>query len=149
MQPCSGINREQTGKYAKSCSLRAISNTERKCVERFVDLPSVPRVFCVNRQRRSPIAAFCCLADFASPVESKRKLVGAVGIEPNTGRNSRIGAIDCPQITHRSGKCQRMRHFSIADLARTNHMNSGRLGSLPGSRLNSVSWTNFPCFWVS
>jgi hypothetical protein len=29
-------------------------------------------------------AAFCCLVDFASPVESKRKLVGAVGIEPTT-----------------------------------------------------------------
>jgi hypothetical protein len=25
--------------------------------------------------------AFCCLADFTSSVESKRKLVGAVGIE--------------------------------------------------------------------
>jgi hypothetical protein len=27
------------------------------------------------------IAAFYCLADFPSPVESKRRLVGAVGIE--------------------------------------------------------------------
>ena len=27
----------------------------------------------------SLIAAFCCLADFASPVESKRKLVGGGG----------------------------------------------------------------------
>jgi hypothetical protein len=30
---------------------------------------------------------YCCLADFASPVESKRKLVGAVGIENTPGRN--------------------------------------------------------------
>ena len=29
-------------------------------------------------------AAFCCLAAFASPVLSERKLVGAVGIEPTT-----------------------------------------------------------------
>ena len=29
-------------------------------------------------------AAFCCLADFVSSVESERKLVGAVGIEPTT-----------------------------------------------------------------
>jgi hypothetical protein len=28
------------------------------------------------------IAAFCCLAEFASPLERMRKLVGAVGIDP-------------------------------------------------------------------
>lgn len=43
------------------------------------------------------IAAFCCLADFASPVESKRKLVGAVGIEPGRPPNSQQSATDKPQ----------------------------------------------------
>src|SRR5712692_9840656 len=33
------------------------------------------------------IAAFCCLAVFASPLERMRKLVGAVGIENNTDWN--------------------------------------------------------------
>jgi hypothetical protein len=32
-------------------------------------------------QTHSGWSAFCCLADLTNPVESKRKLVGAVGIE--------------------------------------------------------------------
>jgi hypothetical protein len=47
--------------------------------------------------------------------------------EPNTGRTSRLDEIDCPQTGRQSGKGQRMRHFSIADLARTNHTLLGRL----------------------
>jgi hypothetical protein len=50
-----------------------------------------------------------------------------VGVEANTGRHSRIGVIDCPQTGRGSGKCQRMRHFSIADLAPKNHKFCGRL----------------------
>jgi hypothetical protein len=50
-----------------------------------------------------------------------------VGIEPNTGRALRIDEMDCPQTGRQSGKCQRMRHFSIADVARTNHMFWGKL----------------------
>src|SRR5215472_4043243 len=39
----------------------------------------------LKRRRTSVLnAAFCCLVDFVSSVESERKLVGAVGIENST-----------------------------------------------------------------
>jgi hypothetical protein len=50
-------------------------------------VPSVPRSFALTADVSLLIAAFCCLAEFASPLERMRKLIGAVGIENNTERN--------------------------------------------------------------
>jgi len=47
----------------------------------------VPRSFTLTADVSQLIAAFCCLAEFASPLERMRKLVGAVGIENNTDWN--------------------------------------------------------------
>ena len=47
-------------------------------------MPCVPRSFTSTADVTWLIAAFCCLAVFASPLERMRKLVGAVGIEPTT-----------------------------------------------------------------
>ena len=44
-------------------------------------MPCVPRSFTSTADVTWLIAAFCCLAVFASPLERMRKLVGAVGIE--------------------------------------------------------------------
>jgi hypothetical protein len=50
-------------------------------------VPSVPRSFALTADVSLLIDAFCCLAEFASPLERMRKQIGAVGIENNTERN--------------------------------------------------------------
>jgi hypothetical protein len=90
-----------------------------------------------TRKRKEELIAELTAAMLWASRESSRRLlktpppISRRGLrlrnDPSTGRNSRSGVIDCPQTGRRSGKCQRMRHFSIADLARTNHMFLGWL----------------------